>query len=60
MNIHQVPPPKLKLNVEKQYKRLFGGTLKQNILEALDIDEAIEETENMDNGPKEIEIDLDT
>ena len=45
---------------KKQYKRLFGGTLKQHILEALDIDEAIEETENMDNGPKEIEIDLDT
>ena len=60
MSIHQGVPPKLKLNVEKQYKRLFGGTLKQHILEALYIDEAIEETENMDDGPEEVEMDLDT
>ena len=58
MNIHQITPPKLKLNVEKQYKRLFGGTLKQHILEALDINEAIEEKENMDDGPEETEMDL--
>ena len=51
--------PKLKLNVEKQYKRLFGRTFKQHILDALDINEANEEIENMKHGPKETEMDLD-
>ena len=32
MSIHQGLPPKIKLNVEKQYKRLFRWTFKQNIL----------------------------
>ena len=59
MSIHQGLPPKLKLNVEKQYKRLFGGTLKENFLEVLYIDEAIEET-NIDYGPEETEMDRDT
>ena len=39
---------------------MFGGTLKQYILDALDIDEAIEEIENMSEGPEETEMDLDT
>ena len=60
MSLHQGLPPKLKLKVEKEYKRLFGGALNQHILEALDIDEAIEEMENMDDGPEETEMDLDT
>ena len=60
MSLHQGLPPKLKLKVEKEYKRLFGGALKQHILEALDIDEAIEEMENMGDGPEETEMDLDT
>ena len=49
MSLHQGLPPKIKLNVEKQYKRLFGGTLKQHMFEALDIHETIEEMENMDD-----------
>ena len=35
-------------------------TLKQHIHETLDKDEAIEEIENMDDGPEETEMDLDT
>ena len=35
-------------------------SIKLHILDALDIDEAIEEMENMDDGPEETEMDLDT
>ena len=45
----------LKNNIKDDLK----GLLNKHILEALDIDEAIEET-NMDDGPEETEIDLDT
>jgi hypothetical protein len=41
MSLHQSLPPKLKFKVEKEYKRLFGGALKQHILDALNLDEAI-------------------
>ena len=39
MEFHQSLPNKLQTRVEKQYKRLFGGTIREHMLDAIDDDE---------------------
>ena len=39
MEFHQSLPKNLKTSVEKQYKRLFGGTIREHMLDAIDDDE---------------------
>ena len=36
---HQSLPNKLQTRIEKQYKRLFGGTIREHMLDAIDDDE---------------------
>ena len=39
MEFHQSLPNKLQTRVEKQYKRLFGGTIREHMLDAIEDDE---------------------
>ena len=39
MEFHQSLQNKLQTRVKKQYKRLFGGTIREHMLEAIDDDE---------------------
>ena len=43
MSLHKSLPPKERILLEKEYQKLFGVALKTQILEALDIDDMIEE-----------------
>ena len=43
LNFHQSLKPRMKILVEKEYKDLFGESLRQKIMEAIDLDDAIEE-----------------
>ena len=51
MNLYQRLQTKLKLKVEKHYKRLFGWTLKHHFLDALDIYGSTEEMEKIEDEP---------
>ena len=43
MALHQSLKPREKIQVEKEYFKLFGESLKEKILDAIDIDDAVEE-----------------
>ena len=43
MSLHKSLPPRERILLEKEYQKLFGIELKTQILEALDIDDMIEE-----------------
>ena len=43
LNFHQSLKPRMKILVEKEYKDLFGESLRQIIMEAIVLDDAIEE-----------------
>ena len=43
LNFHRSLKPRMKILVEKEYKDLFGESLRQKIMEAIDLDDAIEE-----------------
>ena len=42
MEFHQSLPKNLKTSVEKQYKRLFGGTIREYMLDEIDNDELLD------------------
>ena len=48
MALHQKLKPREKIQVEKEYFKLFGESLKEKIMEAIDIDDAIEEYLDLD------------
>ena len=43
MDLHLKLKPREKIQVEKEYYKLFGESLKEKIIDAIDIDNAIEE-----------------
>ena len=43
MSLHKSLPPRERILLEKEYQKLFGVELKTQILEALDMDDMIEE-----------------
>ena len=58
MSIHQKMGSKEKILVEKEYKKLFTATLKDQIFEALDIDGDIEELQR--EGQEGIKMENET
>ena len=48
MALHQKLKPREKIQVEKEYFKLFGESLKEKIMEVIDIDDAIEEYLDLD------------
>ena len=43
LNFHQSLKPRMKIRVEKEYRDLFGESLREKIMDAIDLDDAIEE-----------------
>ena len=48
MDLHLKLKPREKIQVEKEYFKLFGESLKEKIMDSIDIDDAIEEYLDLD------------
>ena len=52
MDFHQSLQKNLKSNVDKQYKRLFGGTIREHMLDDIDKDEMFDSDMEYDTCSK--------
>ena len=57
LSLHSEMDPKRKKMVEKCYSRLFGRSLKEDVMDAIDFDEALGDYIN-DENDSEMDIDI--